>query len=337
MNNAPRPHFQQIVTEQSHPGEARRWAARLANDAGLNEEDSGRVAIIVTELAQNLIKHAGGGELLFRGISQESVHGFEVIAIDKGPGMDIAATMQDGFSTSGTPGTGLGAINRLSDKSDIFTAHKQGTIILSRVYAGRKLPPEGRVEVGAVCVPVKGERQCGDLWQSTEYGGRFIATVVDGLGHGPEAAEAAEEAVRMFQANLEHGPCYILERAHDALKKTRGAAMSVFEREFNGNNVRFAGIGNVSSSLAMGDKMQSMVSHNGTLGAQIRRCQEFQYPYSQSAMLVMHSDGLISSWDTKQYRGLLRKDPAVIAAILYRDYSRGRDDVTVLVARERVA
>jgi anti-sigma regulatory factor (Ser/Thr protein kinase) len=335
MITAPRPHFLQPVTEQSHPGEARRWAVRLANEVALSEEDVGRVAIVVTELAQNLIKHSGGGEMLLRGISQDLFSGFEVIALDKGPGMDFAITMADGFSTSGTPGTGLGSIRRMSDQFDIFTGPRQGTVIVARIFAGRRLPPETPMEVGAVCVPVKGERKCGDLWQTAEFGGRFLATVVDGLGHGADAAEAAEEAVRMFQANLQHTPCYMLERAHDALKKTRGAAMSIVERPLDKRSLRFAGIGNVSSSLTASERTQSMVSHNGTLGAQIRRCQEFEYPFTQAAMLVMHSDGLVSNWDTKQYRGILRKDPALTAALLYRDFSRGRDDVTVLVARER--
>ena len=337
MITAPKPHFLQHVTEQSHPGEARRWSVRLATEFGLDEEDTGRVAIIVTELAHNLIKHSGGGELLMRGLAQDELRGFEVIALDKGPGMDIAITMEDGFSTTGTPGTGLGAIRRQSEQFDIFTAPRQGAAILARVWAGRKAPAEKSLKAGAVCVPVKGERECGDLWQTIEFGGRFLATVVDGLGHGAEAAEAAEEAVKIFHANVAHGPCHILERAHDALKKTRGAAMSIVEHSFGKGSMRFAGIGNVSSSLLASEKTQSMVSHNGTLGAQIRRCQEFEYPFSQSATLIMHSDGLVSNWDAKLYRGIGRRDPALLAALLYRDFSRGRDDVTVLVVREQLA
>jgi anti-sigma regulatory factor (Ser/Thr protein kinase) len=338
MITAPRPHFLQLVHDQSHPGEARRWAVRLATDFGLDEDDTGRVAIIVTELAHNLVKHSGGGELLMRGMANGELRGFEVIALDKGEGMDVSITMEDGFSTTGTPGTGLGAIRRQSDQFDVFTAPRQGTALLSRVWAGRKAPTIATsLETGAVCVPVKGERECGDLWQALDFGGRFIATVVDGLGHGVDAAEAAEEAVRIFQTNAAYSPCNILERAHDALKKTRGAAMSIVEHSHGKTSMRFAGIGNVSSSLLASEKTQSMVSHNGTLGAQIRRCQEFEYPFSSAATLVMHSDGLTTSWDAKQYRGISRRDPTLLAALLYRDFARGRDDVTVLVVRERAA
>jgi len=337
MITAPRPHFLQSVNEQSHPGEARRWAVRLATDFGLDQDDAGRVAIIVTELAQNLVKHSGGGELLMRGMASGELRGFEVISLDKGDGMDVSVTMEDGFSTTGTPGTGLGAIRRQSDQFDVFTAPRQGTALLSRVWSGRKIPVPISLETGAVCVPVKGERGCGDLWQALDFGGRFMATVVDGLGHGVDAAEAAEEAVRIFHANAAYSPCNILERTHDALKKTRGAAMSIVEYSHGKASLRFAGIGNVSSSLIASEKTQSMVSHNGTLGAHIRRCQEFEYPFASAATLVMHSDGLTSSWDTKQYRGISRRDPTLMAALLYRDFSRGRDDVTVLVVRERAA
>ena len=337
MITAPNPHLLQPVTEQSHPGEARRWAVRLAKDVGLDEEDAGRVAIIVTELAHNLIKHARGGELLMRGLSSDSHRGFEVIALDRGPGMDVATSMADGYSTSGTPGTGLGAISRQSDLFDIFTAKDQGTAILARVWSERKVPKSTAFQFGAVCVPIKGERECGDLWQATEFGGRLIATVVDGLGHGAGAAEAAEEAVRVFSTYVANSPCEILDRTHDALKKTRGAAMSIVEHAIGKNSIRFAGIGNVSSSLLALERTQSMVSHNGTLGAQIRRCQEFEYPFAPSSTIVMHSDGLVSNWDIKPYRAAARRDPALTAALLYRDYSRGRDDVTVLVIRETAA
>lgn len=336
MIKAPKPHFLQPVTEQSHPGEARRWALRLA--VGLDEEDAGRVALVVTELAHNLIKHAGGGELLLRPLFAPDRAGFEILALDKGPGMDSHVTMQDGFSTSGTPGNGLGTVLRQSDEFELFSAPKQGAVILARIWQDRKLPAHKTpFDFGAVCVPVKGERDCGDLWQVAEFGGRLLATVVDGLGHGIDAAEAAEEAVRIFDSNLSHTPCAILERTHDALRKTRGAAMSIAEYNFEKPCVRFAGIGNVGAAMISSERQQSMVSHNGTLGAQIRRCQEFEYSLPASSTLVMHSDGLLSSWDLKPYKGVSRKDPVITAALLYRDFSRGRDDATVLVVRERVA
>jgi hypothetical protein len=74
-----------------------------------------------------------------------------------------------------------------------------------------------------------------------------------------------------------------------------------------------------------------MVSHNGTVGHQMRRVQEFVYPWPAEALVILHSDGLATQW--RLLPGLAARDPALIAAILYRDFRRGRDDVTVLVAR----
>ena len=76
-----------------------------------------------------------------------------------------------------------------------------------------------------------------------------------------------------------------------------------------------------------------MASHNGTVGHQMQRVQEFTFPWNADSLLVMHSDGLKSSWDLERYPGIWSKHPGLIAAMLYRDFSRERDDVTVLVAK----
>jgi hypothetical protein len=74
------------------------------------------------------------------------------------------------------------------------------------------------------------------------------------------------------------------------------------------------------------------VSHNGTLGFQFRRLQQFEYAFGTGALLVMHSDGLSARWNLDDHPGLRQRHPAVIAATLHRDHSRGRDDSTVVVS-----
>ncbi len=78
-----------------------------------------------------------------------------------------------------------------------------------------------------------------------------------------------------------------------------------------------------------------MVSHNGTAGHSAARIQEFHYPVPAGAIVVMFSDGLATQWDLQAYPGLRQRSASVIAGVLYRDFSRRRDDVTVVVARER--
>jgi hypothetical protein len=76
-----------------------------------------------------------------------------------------------------------------------------------------------------------------------------------------------------------------------------------------------------------------MVSHSGTVGYEIHRLRGFEYPWAEGSHLVMHSDGIGTRWDIKAYPGLLTKHPSVIAGVLFRDWQRGNDDVSVVVVR----
>src|SRR5271155_4019799 len=115
------------VTEASQVGEARRAVTALASRLGFNETESGKVALVVTEVANNLVKHARDGVLLLRPLEREQTSGIEILALDKGPGMtDVGRCLQDGFSTAGSPGTGLGAIVRLAAFADIHSIPQAG-------------------------------------------------------------------------------------------------------------------------------------------------------------------------------------------------------------------
>ena len=78
-----------------------------------------------------------------------------------------------------------------------------------------------------------------------------------------------------------------------------------------------------------------MVSHTGTVGQNVTRFQEFTHRWPDEGLLILHSDGLSSRWTLEPYPGLTRKDPSLVAGVLYRDFVSGHDDVVVLVARER--
>ena len=325
------------IQEETQAGEARRSAARLASEVlRFDETDAGRVALVATELARNLFRHAQGGELLLRAINEDGSQAMELLSIDAGPGMaDLGACMRDGYSTAGTPGTGMGAVARLSDYLDIYSVPNQGTVLVSQIWGKSYAPRPSYIEYGVVNIPVQGETACGDSFAVQESDGRCLVMVADGLGHGEDAAKASLQAVRILGENLNQSPCEILDVAHAALRSTRGAAASVAEIAVSSSEVRYAGIGNISGSILIGAASRSMVSHNGTLGHAMRKCQVFVYPWSPGSVLVMHSDGLTTHWDLRKYPGITDRHPAVMAGVIYRDFKRGRDDVTVLVARER--
>ncbi|MGH7263328.1 MAG: hypothetical protein ACREMB_00540 [Candidatus Rokuibacteriota bacterium] len=77
-----------------------------------------------------------------------------------------------------------------------------------------------------------------------------------------------------------------------------------------------------------------LVSYAGIAGHELRRVKELAYPWPEEALLVLHSDGLGTQWSLSAYPALARRHPTLIAGVLYRDHSRRRDDVSVLVAKE---
>jgi anti-sigma regulatory factor (Ser/Thr protein kinase) len=324
------------ITEPSGPAEARHRARALATSLGLDETTAGRLALVVTEAATNLVKHAGGGDLLLRPLWADGVGGIEVLALDRGDGIpNLSEALRDGHSTSGSPGTGLGAISRLSTVFDIHTRRGVGTAVLARIW-GR--PPARSVrarplDVAGVAVARPGETVCGDAWTVVHRDDGATILVADGLGHGVDAAEAAREAVRLVHGRPGRAPAEVLEAIHAGLRPTRGAAVGVAEVDLGRRVVRFAGLGNIAGTILSAGGFRSVVSHNGIAGHEARRIQEFSYPFPDDGLLVLHSDGLKSQWSLHGYPGLGERDPALIAGILYRDFNRGRDDVTVVVAR----
>lgn len=329
------------MDDASMAGEARRLAVALAGHLGFDETARGRVAIVATEAATNLSKHAAGGEIIIQGLESGPVGGVDILTVDRGPGMaDVNRCREDGHSTAGSPGTGLGAIERLSAFFDLYSVSGVGTVTAARLWAEPITPIDSRssLDFGVVSVPVAGEDVCGDSWAIHGVDARSSSfLVVDGLGHGPQAADAAREAVRSFREGDALGPVEVIQAAHAALKSTRGAAIAVARIDRERGEVRFAGVGNIAGAIvdpATVGGRTSMVSHNGTVGHTVRKIQEFIYPWTAGALLVMHSDGLGTQWQLGRYPGLTARQPAVVAGVLYQDFKRGRDDVTIVVARD---
>ena len=312
-----------VIDDSSKVGEARRAAHTLANFE-FSAEIAGKVSIAATELANNLILHARGGELLIQILGGEDSATVELLAIDRGPGMeDIERCLRDGYSTAGTPGTGLGAVRRLATEFDIHSAPGEGTIVMARFGNA------GGVRLGAINLALEGEIECGDAWSLKQDSQGLALFVVDGLGHGTFAAEAARVAVGAFEANPFAQPQDILVRANGLMSKTRGGAAA--SARVVGEQVLYAGVGNISGVLISHGKSQGLVSHNGTLGLNQRRTQQFEYRRDPGAFLIMHSDGVSARWDLKHRADLLARHPAIIAAALYREHGRERDDATVVV------
>jgi anti-sigma regulatory factor (Ser/Thr protein kinase) len=312
----------------------RRAAVALGNAAGFDEEHQGRAALVATELATNLAKHAKRGEVVLRSLTASEGSGIEILALDRGPGIaDLARCLQDGFSTTGTAGAGLGAIGRLSNLFDVSSVPNVGTAIVARI-ASKTESARPTMELGVVCLPMHGESVCGDGWTVESSPQRTAILSVDGLGHGLLAATAAHEAIRVFREARGTDPAEIIHSLHAALRPTRGGAAIVAVIDHANRVLRFAGIGNIAGVIIAMGRRQGLVSLSGTLGHSVRKVQTFEYAWPVGATLVLHSDGLGSQWDLTRYPGLAARHPALAAGVLYRDFRRERDDVTVLVVRD---
>jgi anti-sigma regulatory factor (Ser/Thr protein kinase) len=325
------------IVEITQVAEARRLATTLAHNLGLSETVNGKVALVVTECATNLVKHTPhGGELLISAVAWDRRTGIEILALDKGPGIaNVAEALRDGFSTAGSLGTGLGAIARLSDVFDIYSLRGVGTAVLARLWARpvTKDQPLQSLDIGVVSLPKPGELVCGDAWAVGREAVKTRVLVADGLGHGIGAAEAANAAVQAFQRSSRLTLLETVQGIHQALRQTRGVVLGLAEIDFVDHVLRFTGIGNIEGAIYMPDRVDHLVSGNGTAGYEIGRIKELTYPYPEGTILVINSDGCTSQLSLHPYVGLSRKPAALIAGVLYRDFNRGRDDVTVLVIK----
>ena len=324
------------MEDPSRVGEARRQAAELARDCGLDDVQAGRLALIVTELGTNLVRHAQAGRLLLsarRGRAE-----VEVVAIDEGPGIpDVGRSLGDGFSTGGTPGTGLGAVRRLATSFDLHSEVPHGTVIVARVRAPLPGSPatDAAILVGAISLAAPGEQVCGDGWAFALHGNKAALVVADGLGHGPEAAHAAAEALAVFQEDPMAAPAQLLARTHVRLRSTRGAAVTLLQVDASADVLRSAGAGNVLGRMVSGTSDRTLLSQHGTAGIVIRTPEETQLPWPPHALVVACSDGIATRWPPQALHPVLRRDPTLAAALLVRDHCRGRDDATAAVLRRK--
>jgi anti-sigma regulatory factor (Ser/Thr protein kinase) len=323
------------IRDASQVSEARRLAAALARDSGLSETETGKLGIVVTEAATNLLKHAREGELVFNSVRAGGRSGIAMLSLDHGPGMrDVAKSLRDGYSTAGSPGTGLGAIRRMASGFDIYSS-EAGTVVLAVLWSGGS--PEHApfpLEIGALSVPKAGETVCGDAWAAKQSGASVQILVTDGLGHGADAYHASIEALRVFR-ETPGDPVRVLEAIHKGLSHTRGAAAALAEVNVSARTVSYAGIGNISGAVVAPERTYNMVSLNGSAGTDVRRIQVFSYPWPERSLLVLHTDGLSQRSQVGNEGGLRARDPMIIAGVLYRDFRREHDDATVIVARDR--
>jgi len=326
------------IEDRSMVSFLKREMHNLAKSCGFPDKRAAETDIIVAELTSNLIKFAGSGELLYRATYEGEAHAIEIYCTDEGTGIEnVHKFMADGVSTSNTMGSGLGAIARLSDLFEIYSARHRGTVQYVRIAAQpRQRPPVRRepFEWAAMQVNCPNETVCGDGYLVKQTKSGFQVLVGDGLGHGAHAHEAVEEAVRAFRVSRENDPAEVIREIHAAVRKTRGLVATVAAADPKAGTWRLCGVGNISTRIALGAENKNYSPYNGIIGNNIpRTLNSAEVPYLKSQLLVMHSDGVRTRWKLGDYPGLQKESPRLIAATLYQRNTRGNDDATVFAGK----
>ncbi|MFE1590370.1 ATP-binding SpoIIE family protein phosphatase [Streptomyces sp. NPDC059402] len=337
------------VHDSTRVRDARVAAEHAAALAGLDEQRTSTAALVATELATNLLKHAGGGQVLIDVVpppvlaaGREATPRVQIATVDHGPGIaDVSAALRDGFTTTGSLGAGLGTCARLADDFDLHSVPGRGTVVVARVGPvpeGRAADPgpAGRLRAGAVNVPFGGAEYSGDAWAWVRDDDLVTLMLADGLGHGPEAAHASTAAVEALRTSARLRPAEAVRRLDRALSGTRGAAVAVAQVDARAGVLRFAGVGNIGARLCEGGTWRHLVSRPGIVGThRPTTLREEETAWADDRVLVLHSDGLPSRWSPTSDTCRTATDPAVTAAVTIRDASSParpvRDDTAVAV------
>jgi len=337
------PHSETIPVE--HPSDVlvcRRRAAHLATAMQFPPVQVGEVAILVTELAENALRHGGGGEVRLARINGERGSGIEVTCSDRGPGFDPETAFADGFSTAGSLGIGLGAVRRLADSCEVENLPR-GVRITARKWLPAASPgaaagPASEFDIGVGSRAVPGYGVNGDAY-AVCYPRLGLArvAVIDGLGHGVGAHEAAVHARELIETRTALQLVPLFQELDGLLRRTRGAVAAAADIDPGSGRIAFVGVGNIEATLLGPEGAQQLVSTSGILGNNTRRLRQFEYPWSPDSLLVLCSDGVRSAWRTGLDKRLWGAHPDVLANEIISNFTREADDATVLGIRQRRA
>ena len=340
----------QEIKDDSQVGAARRAVHRFASRQGLREEQLSDLDIVVQEIGTNAARYANAGGCLHWREAPGEGAGVELFYADKGPGVyDLERALRDGVSTGGSLGTGFGAMRRMLDEFDAYSTLKgttrrlttarrttYGTVILGRKWAE---PPaaederRGARRIGSWSRPRPGEEANGDAYFVAEHAGELLLAVVDGLGHGRGANEAARAAVETLGQWRGEPLEELVWGVHEALRPTRGAVMGAVVLDRAREAFTYAGVGNVEVRVLGSTEPGRPIPSNGTLGARLSNVRVWPHRRGEGTTLVLASDGISATWDVNAYPGLVTRSPQMLAGVLLRDFARNSDDATALVYR----
>ena len=191
------------------------------------------------------------------------------------------------------------------------------------------------LDVGSAGLALPGESESGDRHLVKSFRNGILLAVVDGLGHGPAAAEAADKAIATLRARPQDSVITLVQRCHEELRKTRGAVMCVASLNLRNETITWLCVGNVESILLGGDlsadpHYRSPVLRSGVLGLCLPPLRASVVPIVWGDTLILATDGIRSGFNRRLPAGVPARQ---LAMHILEHHRKGTDDALVLVAR----
>jgi anti-sigma regulatory factor (Ser/Thr protein kinase) len=320
---------------------ARRAARAIASVIGFDATVSEEIVIAVSELASNLVKHARGGNLTLTTVNEAGRVGIQVESRDLGPGIaDVEQALADGFSTAGSSGSGLGAVNRLMDQFDITS--QRGVDASTHIVCTRWLRSDEPalapcpLEFGAATRPYPTMPVNGDAFVIKRWSASALVAVIDGLGHGQYAHRAAQTARQYVETHVDQPLDAIFRGVGRACRATRGVVMALVRFDLGGNGIRysFASVGNIETRVFGGPDRQQFIVYRGIVGGNAPNPRMTEHRWQPGNVMVLHSDGITSHWGLADLPGLASESATTMAQRLLQALAKDHDDATVVVVRD---
>lgn len=295
------------------------------------------VVLVVHELASNIVKHADQGTITFTPRTRGETRGIEINATDSGPGIvDVERAIEDGYSTAGSLGGGLGTVHRLMDEVVIDSDHTTRTGV--RITATRwradsdpdsTQPPP--VTVGAATRPKPGYEQNGDAFLIEHKSGESLVGVIDGLGHGQAAHEASRQAKQYVRTHTDQPLADLFDGVERVCRDTRGVVMLLARFDWRAETVTLGSVGNITLRVCHAPTDRHLTPTRGVLGSRALGPRITEWEWHSSTFMVMHTDGLDARWQCEDFS--LRDDRSIThtAAALLEQLATGEDDATVVI------
>jgi anti-sigma regulatory factor (Ser/Thr protein kinase)/serine/threonine protein phosphatase PrpC len=322
----------QLVQAKRAATVAREYAEAL----GFSSADCDEIALVVTELGSNLVRHALGGTIKLSSIEASGQLGIRVESEDSGPGIaDVERALTDGFSTGGSLGFGLGTVNRLMDDLDIYSRSPSGVHLVSQRWL-RPQRRESRLEdllFGAATRSCRHLAENGDAFIIMQWERCALAGVIDGLGHGPFAQRASQTARRYVEQHFDQPLDSLFRGVQRACRATRGVVMALARFDLEKKILTVASVGNVEVRLFGSPEHFSLTVRRGVIGLNAPNPVLLEHPWTPTCVLVIHSDGLRTHWNWNEFPELALATPDAIAQRLLHVLGKVEDDATVLVAK----